>query len=213
MKVFWLDGGFAIGEWPWLDDCRCLGNPHRQRAMADGHLRDANILTDDHGTGALVEHNAGRRGRLHRQILDSRDEPRCGYVLRLGDRDGARIDLAGRVHAVLHGTEAVDRVGDGDRRGEIWIAQLQGQRVFGGEVGLDLPFHDRAAGNESGGRRSARNGLGLTLGLETGDRDRALSDGIDLAIGGAQRRHHQLARRQAMSRRPSEETETSIREP
>src|SRR6185437_11069988 len=59
-----LDGGDALRERLRLDDARLLGHAHRHGAVADGDTRYLDVLADDDGAGALVDHYARRRFRL-----------------------------------------------------------------------------------------------------------------------------------------------------
>ena len=56
----------------------------------------------------------------------------------------------------------------------------------------------RAVGDAADGRHAAHDLGGFALGLEAADRDRALADRIDVAVGGEQRRDQQHAALQAL---------------
>ena len=104
--------------------------------------------------------NSGRNRKLH-----------GGGVDRLGGLDAEKV---------------VDRGGDALGGGEIGVAQRQphiGQAV---ERELDLAFDDGAVGDAADRRHAADDLGGFALGLEAGDRDRALRHRIDVAVGAEQ---------------------------
>ena len=150
---------------------------------------------------------AGLSGRTRRFSI--RPSTSIGSRAAMSSSDGARIDgLADRSNG------AVDLGRDAQRRGQVGIAQAEPERIAGFvEAERDLLLHDRAVGDlarggdaagDRGGRASRRDGAG---------RDRALRDGINIAVGGEQRRHQQRAAGQVRWHRPSAETATSMRLP
>ncbi len=65
-------------------------------------------------------------------------------------------------------------------------------------VEVDLALDDGAVGDAADGRHAAHDLGGFALGLEAADRDRALADRIDVAVGAEQRRDQQRAALQAL---------------
>ena len=94
--------------------------------------------------------------------------------------------------------EVVDRGGDALGGGEVGIAQRQPHLAQPVEREVDLALDERAVGDAADGRHAARDLGGLAFGLEAVDRDRALADRIDVAVGAEQRRDQQRAALQAL---------------
>ena len=78
------------------------------------------------------------------------------------------------------------------------IAQREPHLVEPVEREVDLALDDRAVGDAADGRHAAHDLGGFALGLEAVDRDRALADRIDVAVGAEQRRDQQRAALQAL---------------
>jgi hypothetical protein len=97
---------------------------------------------------------------------------------------GRRIERLGGGRA----DEVVDRRGNAGRGGEVGVAQRQphvGQAI---ERELDLPLDDAAVGDAADRGYPAHDFGGFALELESGDRDRALRDRVDVAVRTEQRR-------------------------
>ena len=100
--------------------------------------------------------------------------------------------------AVVHADEIVDRGGDALGRGEVGVAQREPHLVEPVEREIDLALDDGAVGDAADGRHAARDLRGLAFGLEAADRERALRDRIDIAVGAEQRRDEQRAAVEAL---------------
>ena len=114
--------------------------------------------------------------------------------LRHVDLDGRGIERLGGRRA----DEIVDRRGDALGGGEVGVAQREPHLVEPVEREFDLALDDRAVGDAADGRHAARDLGGVALGLEAGDRQRALRHRIDVAVGGEQRRDQQRAAVEAL---------------
>ena len=127
-------------------------------------------------------------------ISVSSDDHVAVVLLRHGDADGRRIERLGGRRA----DEVVDRGGDALGGGEVGIAQRERSwlsRLSAKSISRSMM---RAVGDAADGRHAAHDLGGLAFGLEAADRDRALADRVDVAVGAEQRRHQQRAALQAL---------------
>ena len=93
--------------------------------------------------------------------------------------------------------KVVDRRSDALGGGEVGIAQREPQVGQAIEREVDLALDDRAVRDAPDGRHAARDLCGIAFGREPADRERALPDRIDIAVGAEQRRDQQRAALQA----------------
>src|SRR5690606_4565667 len=98
---------------------------------------------------------------------------------RHGEGDRGRI-VGGR--GVL-AQEGIDGGGDALRGGEIRVAQGKAQRTQVGKLEIEFAFDNGAVRDAAIGGDAARDGGRLALGGEAAGGERALSDGIDFAVG------------------------------
>ncbi len=140
------------------------------------------ILATSSGSTCNCSISVSMRDDVLRKFLRQR-ELHGRWIERLGDR---RADIV------------VDRDGDALGRREVGVAQGKPQLADAVEREFDLAFDDGAVRQPADGRHAAGDLGGLAFGLEAADRQRALRDRIDIAVGAEQRRDQQRAAFEAL---------------
>ncbi len=169
---------------------------HGQVAVRDRGAAQAHLAADDDGAGALVDDDARLAAHRDRQRLEPRHQvgQRAAIVGGHRDLDARRVEGQRRARAHL----GVDRVGDARRVGEIRRAERQQDRLphrrdCAGELGLD----DAAGRHAADGEVVHLHRVAALAAAEAAERERALGQRVDGAVGAAQRRRQQRAALQA----------------
>lgn len=157
---------------------------------------DTDVAAHHDDAASFVDDDLGGKVGIDLELLDLGEEgDDVALELRRDRKLHSRgIDRFGGLDAEI----VVDRGRDPLGRGEVGVAQREPHVRQPIERKLDLAFDDGAVGDAADGRNAAHDLRRFALGLETGDRERALSDRVDVAVGAEQRRDQQGAAAQVL---------------
>src|SRR6185437_12111200 len=157
---------------------------------------DAHVAAHDDDAGALVDDDLGGFIGFDLKLFDlgQQLDDVAAVLLRHGDADGGRVERLRRRHADI----VVDGGGDALGGGEVGIAQRHAQLALAIEIEFDFALDQRAVDDAADGGHAAHDLGGFAFRLEAADGNRALTDGVDIAVGAEQRRDQERAALQAL---------------